>query len=107
MQLNPYYTWDYLFNVGFAQYLLGNYAQAIESLEKAQERNENAIPIKIILAASYVRVNRMDDAEWEIEQIQVLNPATTLTHTDRTITLSEPKLKKQLINDLRKAGLPN
>jgi len=106
MQLNPYYTWDYLFNVGFAQYLLGNYVQAIESLEKAQERNENAIPVKIILAASYVRADRLDDAEWVIEQVRVLNPTTTLSHTAKATPLTEPRLKMQLLEDLRKAGLP-
>ncbi|MFO7604479.1 MAG: winged helix-turn-helix domain-containing protein [Gammaproteobacteria bacterium] len=106
MQLNPYYTWDYLFNVGFAQYLLGNYVQAIESLERAQERNENAIPIKIILAASYVRADRLDDAAWAIEQIRVLNPTTTVSHTAKATPLTEPRLKMQLLDDLRKAGLP-
>ena len=106
MQLNPYYTWDYLFNVGFAQYLLGNNAEAIDALEKAQERNENAIPIKLILAASYVQAGRMDDAEWTTEQMQVLNPATSLTQQANTMALSEPRLKSMLLDDLRKAGLP-
>jgi adenylate cyclase len=106
MQLNPYYTWDYLLNVGFAQYLLGNYAQAIEALEKAQQRNENALPIKLFLAASYVHANRIDDAKWVVEQIQVLNPATTLSHSANTMTLAKPKLKQQLLDDLRIAGLP-
>lgn len=106
MRLNPYYTWDYLFNVGYARYLLGNYTQAIEAFEMAQERNENAIPIKLLLAACYVNAGRMDDAEWTIEQIRVLNPATTLSHTANATTQSVPKYRKQLLNDLRKAGLP-
>lgn len=106
MQLNPYYTWDYLFNVGYAHYLLGNYAQAIETLEKAQARNENVIPIKLILAASYVQADRLNDAEWTTEQIQYLNPSTTLTQTTNAITLTEPRLKKKLLDDLRLAGLP-
>ncbi|MEJ2179020.1 MAG: winged helix-turn-helix domain-containing protein [Gammaproteobacteria bacterium] len=106
MRLNPYYTWDYLFNVGFAHYLLGNYVQAVESLEKAQSRNENAIPIKIMLAVSYVNMNRQDDAEWMVELIQALNPSATVSHQANTMTLSEPKLKKKLLEDLRKAGLP-
>lgn len=106
MQLNPYYTWDYLFNVGYAHYLLGNYTRAINAFEMAQERNENAIPIKLLLAACYVNTDRMDDAEWTIEQIQALNPATTLSHTANAITQSVPKYRNQLLNDLRKAGLP-
>jgi TolB-like protein/DNA-binding winged helix-turn-helix (wHTH) protein len=106
MQLNPYYTWDYLLNVGFSNYLLGNYTQAIEILEKAQERNENAIPIKLFLAASYVQANRLSDAEWTVDQIQILNPATTLSHTAEATILTKPKLKNQFLNDLRIAGLP-
>lgn len=107
MQLNPYYTWDYLFNVGFAQYMLGNYAQAIETLEKAQVRNENAIPIKLVLAASYVQADRLDDAQWSIEQLRVLNPSTTVTHLASTMTLSTaPGIRDQYLDDLRKAGLP-
>lgn len=106
MQLNPYYTWDYLFNVGFAHYLLGSYAQAIELLEKAQARNENAIPIKLILAASYAHTDRLDDAQWMVDQISVLNSSTTISHTSSTMTLSEPNLKAMLLDGLRKAGLP-
>ncbi|WP_455208652.1 winged helix-turn-helix domain-containing protein [Kaarinaea lacus] len=106
MMLNPYYTWDYLLNVGFAYYLLGNYEQAIEPLEKAQARNENAIPVKLFLAAVYTHTNRLDDAEWTVEQIQVLNPSTTVTHLTSTMVLADPKLKAQLLDDLRKAGLP-
>jgi len=106
MRLNPYYTWDYLFNVGFAHYLLGDYEQAIESLEKGQARNENAIPLKLALAASYVHVDRIDDSQWVVEQIKMLNAATTLSHISDTMILQEPKHKTRLLDDLRKAGLP-
>ena len=58
MQLNPYYTWDYPYNLGRAYYTLGRYEDAISELEKARERNENAAPIKLYLIASYVRSGR-------------------------------------------------
>ncbi|WP_455367013.1 winged helix-turn-helix domain-containing protein [Kaarinaea lacus] len=106
MQLNPYYTWDYLFNVGFARYLLGNYPQAIEVLEKAQARNENAVPIKLFLAASYVQAGRIEDAEWIVEQLQVVNPESTLSHIDDAIAFANPDYKQKLLDDLRKAGMP-
>lgn len=106
MQLNPYYTWDYLLNVGFAHYLLGHYKQAIEPLEKAQTRNENAIPVKLFLAATYVNTDRQDDAEWAIEQIRVLNPSSTISHLSNTMILNESTLKAKFLDDLRKAGLP-
>ena len=106
MQLNPYYTWDYLFNAGFAQYMLGNFPEAINFLEQAQTRNENAIPVKLILAASYVKANRLDDAQWAVEQITMLNSQTTISHLQTTFVLTEPELKAKVLDDLRKAGLP-
>ena len=106
MQLNPYYTWDYLFNVGYSHYLLGDYTKAIESLQKAGARNENALPVKLFLAAAYAHTGRLDDAEWMVDQIGMLNSATTISHIANTVTQSDPKLKSMLIEDLRKAGLP-
>ena len=106
MQLNPFYTWDYPYNLGRAYYTLGRYDDAIEVLERALERNENAVPIRLFLAVSYVRVGRQDDAEWEVEQIAVLTPSATITHTKNTVAIQKPDLKESFLADLRKAGMP-
>jgi adenylate cyclase len=106
MKINPYYTWDYLYNQGRAYYTLGQYENAIHALEQAQTRNENAIPVKIFLTASYVKADRIEDAQWLIDQILVLNPETTIRHTERNIPVTDLKLKNRIIEDLRKAGLP-
>ena len=106
MKINPYFTWDYLFNLGLAHYTLGDHARAIEALESAQERNENAVPIKLYLAASYAQAGRLEDAEWIVEQLRVLDPMTTISHTNNAVPITKPEIKKQLLDDLRKAGLP-
>ena len=106
MQLNPFYTWDYPYNLGRAYYTLGRYDDAIEALESALERNENAVPIRLFLAVSYVQVGRQDDAEWEVEQITVLNPSATITHTKNTTPIQKPDLKESFLADLRNAGMP-
>jgi tetratricopeptide (TPR) repeat protein len=105
MQLNPYYTWDYPYNLGRALYTQGHFDRAIEALEDARARNENVIAIRLFLAASYVRAGRLDDAEWEVEEIQVLNPQETLSHL-RKGTIESQQLLDRFIEDLRKAGLP-
>jgi len=107
MRLNPYYTWDYPFNLGMAYYQLGRYKEAIEVLEKAQARNENAIPIKLFLAVSYIRAGRAADAEWVAEQIQMQSPETTISQLGRTWGISNPELSHAFQADLRKAGLPD
>ncbi|MGD8276011.1 MAG: winged helix-turn-helix domain-containing tetratricopeptide repeat protein [Thiohalocapsa sp.] len=106
VQLNPYYTWDYPYNLGRAYYTLGRYEEAIEALDKAQERNENAAPIKLYLIASYVRVGRQGDAEWEAEELQMVNPEETVSHTEKAIPIANPELKQAFLDDLRAAGLP-
>jgi len=106
MQLNPYYTWDYPYNLGRAYYLLGDYDDAITALEEAQDRNENAVPIKLLLAASYVKASRQDEAEWVVDELQILSPTATITHIEKTIPIVKPELKRNFLEDLRKAGLP-
>lgn len=105
-RLNPYYTFEYLIGYGIAHYTLGDYATAIEKLEEAQQRNENSVPVKLLLAASYIRANRKDDAEWITLQLQILSPVATISALDKTIPIAMPELKRMLLEDLRKAGLP-
>lgn len=105
MKLNPYYSWEYLYTQGSAYYMLGNYQAAIASLETAQQRNETILQIKLILTAAYIRQNRLEDAEWEIEEIETLSPATTISDIAKSTPIAEPKYKRGLLRDLRRAGL--
>jgi TolB-like protein/Flp pilus assembly protein TadD len=106
MQLNPYYTWDYPYNLGRAYYILGEYDKAIEELEKAKARNPNVMPVRLVLAASYVRAGRKDDALWEIEEVQTINPFERLSHLAGTLATNDEESLQRFLQDLREAGLP-
>ena len=106
MQLNPYYTWHYPYNQGRAYYTLGRYNEAILSLSGALEVNENALPARLFLAVSYMHVDRQDDAEWEIEQIRVLEPSARLAEIRNIIPIQKPELMESFLTDLRNAGMP-
>ena len=106
MALNPHYTWDYPYNLGRANYILGQYDKAVELLEAAKTRNPNALPIRRMLAASYVRTGRIDDAEWEVEEIQTLSPQETLSHLEKTRISIHTESFQRVLEDLRQAGLP-
>lgn len=105
-QVNPYFTWDYLYSQGKAYYLLDRYEKAIASLTNSLERNEFAIVPRLYLAACYVRVGRLEDAEWEIDQIRILNSTSTITHTRNALPIEPPEMMNALLDDLRQAGLP-
>ncbi len=79
MQLNPFYTWDYPYNLGRAYYTAGKLETAIAFLEEARTRNPNALPVRIHLAASYAGVGRLEDAEWEMEEVKALSPNESIT----------------------------
>jgi adenylate cyclase len=106
MELNPHYTFDYPWNLGWAYYTLGRYPKAVESLSEALERNDNAINVHVYLAASYEALGQHDDAEWEVDRIRVISPATTLSEVAKTSALSDPSELKKLLSHLRAAGLP-
>lgn len=74
MKLNPFYTWDYPYNLGRAYYSMGRYTVAVEQLEKVRERNPTPLTPKLFLIASYVRTGRQDDAEWLAEEVKAMPP---------------------------------
>ena len=98
-ELNPHYSWEYPYDLGRAQYMLGDYEAAIESLTDAIERNAfSGIP-RLYLAASYVRLGRLDDAEWQATQLEVDNPEMTLSYLERSFPLSDFEGRSQLFLD--------
>lgn len=105
MRLNPFYSYDYPYNLGRAYYTLGRYKLAVELLENAHARNENALSVNLVLATSYVRAGRVADAEWLVEQIKIQNPEATLSQVEKTFAISKPALRQAFLGDLRKAGL--
>jgi len=106
VRLNPYYSFEYLIPYGIAYYTLGDYDAAITVLEQARRRNANSEPVRELLAASYVKAGRLEDAEWEIIELQLLNPSATISGLEKALPIAKPELKRALLADLRTAGLP-
>ena len=107
MTLNPNYTWDYPYNLGRAYYAIDRYPEAVEALQKALARNPQASGARWFLAASYVRLGQLDDAEWQVTELQALNPNITLLRLSNTLPIKDKALLDKLLADLRKAGLPD
>lgn len=104
-RLNPHYTWDYIYQLGRAYYALGDYERAVSHLLQAIERNESAGYPRLFLAASYVNLGQIDDAEWEITQMQMVHPEYTYPHLQKTMPIGNKQLFDRLFTDLHKAGL--
>jgi len=106
MKLNPYYSWDYPYILGRAFYTMGKYDEAIKPLLDALNRNVNAVNPRIFLTASYIALGREDDAKWEVEQLRVMSPETTLSHLERNYPIADKTLFNKFLQQLHEAGLP-
>lgn len=107
MVLNPYYTHEYPWNLGLAYFLLGRYPEAVEALQDAVKHNESAVLARMFLAVSYVRLGRLNDAQWEIEQVKIQSPDTRLSQLAATLPLKNRDQMMSFAADLRKAGMPD
>lgn len=105
MALNPYYTNEYPWNLGLAYYLLGQYPEAVKVLQDALGRNESAVIPRLFLASCYVRLGRLDDAKWEVEQVMIQSPETKLSVLATSLPLKNRDKLNAFLADLRMAGM--
>jgi tetratricopeptide (TPR) repeat protein len=96
--------WDYIYQMGRAYYVLGEYEKAVSHLHQAIERNESAGYSRLFLAASYVSLRRIEDAGWEITQMQMVHSEYTYPHLQKTMPIENKQLFDRLFTDLPKAG---
>ena len=104
--LNPYHTFDYPWNLGFAYYTLGRYDEASHALQQALVKNPSVLYPRLFLTACYVRLGQQDDAEWEIEQVKMQQPSPTLSLLANTLPFENQSQMIAFLDDLRKGGLP-
>ena len=58
------------------------------------------------IAAYGIWLGLQDEAEWEIEEVKLLNSNTTLSHINNTLPFEKHAQLEDFIKDLRQAGLP-
>jgi len=103
--LNPYYSFQYPSTLGTAYYNLGRYKDAVDTLNEAVIRNENAISPRLYLAAAYAHLGMEGEAAWELEQIKTNRPDVDFSKLRTMLPYERPDLLNNLLADLRRAGL--
>jgi TolB-like protein/class 3 adenylate cyclase/Flp pilus assembly protein TadD len=106
MLLNPRPSYAYLGIQGQNRFALELYGPAIVSFEGAVALNPEVQRMHLWLAASYARVGRQEDAEWEVEEIQAINPDASLTNTALLLPFGDPAHRRNFLDALRLAGMP-
>jgi hypothetical protein len=75
-------------------------------LSEATERNPNVPWLRTYLIASYGQLGRKDDADWEIDEVEMLGQPANLDAFMKVTPIGDPSYRKMYENALRKAGVP-
>ena len=106
MRINPHFPFWYIHTLGQAQFALTRYEAAEESFKKAIARNPAVGWPRRWLVATYGHLGKLDDAEWEISELDGLGQPFTIEVFKSHLPLQEPEYLKRLLGGARKAGVP-
>ena len=106
MRLNPNYPFWYLFMRGMAHYVMEQYETAVADFEAATNRSPTAQFVKWWLAAAYAQAGRVDDAEWQVEELYLMGFNGSISTIINTQPIRYPPYLKIYLEGLKKAGIP-
>ncbi len=103
---NPNFPFWYLFNLGLAQFNLMRFAAAAENFRKVIERNPIVPWPRRWLLATYGHLGLLDEAKWQISELQALDQRITIKEIMKVTRERDPTHTSLLLDGLRKAGVP-
>ena len=106
MRLNPHFPFWYFYALGASQFMLTRYDAAIESFEKAIERNPAWRANHRFLVAAYGHLGMIEEAEWEMEELRMLGFEPTIANWESRVQIQDPAYRARYFDGLRKAGVP-
>ncbi len=106
MRLNPHYSFFYSTVRGQIAFQLKRFEEAATAFEAAVNRNPQFPMAHQFLAATYARLGRIEDAEWEAGELLTLLPDFTLSAERARAPYKREEDLDLYIEGLRKAGLP-
>ena len=103
--LNPRVPAAYLMIRGSCHYAAGAYDQAENDLLRSLDINPNYLQSKVWLAATYAAQGRVEDAQWETDEIRALAPEIDAAWIERAYPIQDAHYKQNFRRDLEQAGL--
>jgi adenylate cyclase len=105
IRLNPFGPPLYYRQFGNALYMTGRFEEAVSAYKKALQLQPNNIWPHLMLAATYSKMGREEEARAEAAEVLRINPKFSLDFWARTSAYKEQSVRDNLLNALRKAGL--
>lgn len=105
MALDPYYRDMFLHFRAQAHFQLRQYEKAIDFLKRRLIRTPQTDISRVLLAASYGHMGRIEEAREEWKEVFRTNPDYSLEYRRKVLPYKNPADFELLIDGLRKAGL--
>ena len=105
IQLNPHYPSHYLFAIGHAEYLQGQFDAAIATFKRVLARNPTALGAHTYLAAIYSVLGKTKETQAEIAEIMRISPQYSLEVVRERSLYRDGAVLDAYLDRLHKAGL--
>jgi adenylate cyclase len=107
MRLDPFHVPLTLGWLGLAHYMRNDYSQALPRLQECAARAPDLRGAHLWLAAAYAQLGRFDEAHREAAEALRIDPKWTIQSSGmRLFPFKRRAHAEQLVDGLRKAGLP-
>ena len=104
LRLNPHPPGWYYWQLGQAQYAIGDYEAAVQTLRRPETYRTTS---RRLLAASLAQLGRLEEARWEADLFMMSNPQFTIRHWSATQPFRDEDLRRHFLEGYRLAGLPD
>ena len=105
IRLNPHHPHNYPFHVGQAYFVLKQYDEAIDAFNRGLQSRPRSQRLRLWLAAAYAQSGNIEDAQWEIEQILLLNPEFSYEKLIDIFPFKNPADLAHFLQGIQMAGL--
>jgi adenylate cyclase len=106
MRLDPHYPSIVLHYVAQTNFSLGNYGTATKQLLERISRTPGTDSSRMMLAACYGHLGRIEEARAMWAELLKVNPAFSLEQRERVLPYKDPRDFARIAEGLAKAGLP-
>jgi adenylate cyclase len=105
LRLNPHDPFLYLFTLGFAYRLMGQYEEAITAFKRVLSRNPNFFPAHLHLLVAYSELGQEVEARTAAAEFLRLSPNYSLEVYRQRLPFKDQAELERFLDGLRKAGL--
>jgi tetratricopeptide (TPR) repeat protein len=106
IRLNPHHHAWYFYTLGLSYLSLHRIDEAIEVLRRGLIRNPDFLGIHLALAGSHAETGDRENARTEVEEVLRISPYFSLKVFREMAPTEDAKMIEEMMDLLRKAGLP-